>query len=124
MAVLSDSDQSEVVDFLTEVEAFIIRISTEAERRSVNRLLEAETLLQDVTFVSELFPSGDGESLVRAIASIYLLLENSSREHLSRWDPGRPQIEISEAQLTLLLSFQLTLLKCIRYLSSGIRDMN
>ena len=68
-----------------------------------DRLLQAETLLQDVTYVSDLLPIEDGESLVKAVADIFLWLQDTRINSRRR---GRPQIEIDEDQLSLLLSFQ------------------
>ena len=56
MTALSTTDQ-EMEDFLSQAEASINRIDIEFNNGSTSRedlLLEAETLLQDVIFVSEL----------------------------------------------------------------------
>ena len=67
-----------MVQFLDEVETSICRISTEAESGTNidDILLEAEILLQDVTFLPDLFPAEDGDHFLQSVAPIYLWIEN------------------------------------------------
>ena len=65
MAALSANESRAIVQFLDDVELCIRRLSTEAESGVScieDLLLEAETLLQDVSFLSDLFPAEDGDS--------------------------------------------------------------
>ena len=90
---------------LFQAEASINRISTESQSGSASiedLLLEAETLLQDMTFVFDLLAPNDSQILLRVVSDVYLWLDERSRQCSSR---GRPLIEISESQLALLLSF-------------------
>ena len=107
MASLASADRAEMVQLLDEIEATIIRITAEAESNDANYddlLFDAESILQDITFVCELFPFDAGENFVQAIADIYLWLERKKvAKNATR---GRPKIEIPEEQITLLLSFQ------------------
>ena len=107
MASLASADRAEMVQLLNEIEATIIRITAEAESNDANYddlLFDAESVLQDITFVCELFPSVAGENFVQAIADIYLWLER--KKFTRSATRGRPKIEIPEEQITLLLSFQ------------------
>ena len=95
MTALSTTDQ-EMEDFLSQAEASINRIDIEFNNGSTSRedlLLEAETLLQDVIFVSELLSPSDGQILLTAVSDVYLWLDDSSREHSSS-ARGRPLIDI------------------------------
>ena len=106
MAALSANKSRAMVQFLDDVELSIRRLSTEAESGVScikDLLLEAETLLQDVSFLSDLFPAEDGDRFLRAVADIYLWLE--SKKMVNRQIRGRPLIHIPEEQLALLLSF-------------------
>ena len=106
MAALSANESRAMVQFLDDVELSIRRLSTEAESGVScieDLLLEAETLLQDVSFLSDLFPAEDGDRFLRAVADIYLWLE--SKKMVNRQIRGRPLIDIPEEQLALLLSF-------------------
>ena len=75
MSSLSSSERRDVVQFLNDAEASISGISMRAEAGDADvddLLLEAEALLRDVTLMSELFPEEEGESLLRAVADVYL----------------------------------------------------
>ena len=74
--------------FLDEVEIAISTIAAECDIGATDELFQAEALLGEVTFVSDLLPIEDGERLVRAIADIYRWLEDNERQHHSR--RGRP----------------------------------
>ena len=92
MAQNGDDRYRELLEFLSQVEGCINRISVESERQLVDTedlLLEAEALLQDVSIVSDILCLEDGEPLVKAIADIYLWLEVKHRDESSR-RPGRP----------------------------------
>ena len=121
MTALSTTDQ-EMEDFLSQAEASINRIDIEFNNGSTSRedlLLEAETLLQDVTFVSELLSPSDGQILLTAVSDVYLWLDDSSREHSSS-ARGRPLIDISESQLALLLSFHFSASKIASMLQISV----
>ena len=97
----------DVLLLLDEMEESIERIvSLEAERGVdyEELLLEAEILFQDVLILSDLLPIEDGETLLTVIVGIYNWLECQSRRSIVR--KGRPQIQIDENQLSLLLSFR------------------
>ena len=77
---------------LFQAEASINRISTESQSGSASiedLLLEAETLLQDMTFVFDLLAPNDSQILLRVVSDVYLWLDESSRQCSSR---GRPLI--------------------------------
>ena len=121
MTALSTTDQ-EMEDFLSQAEASINRIDIEFNNGSTSRedlLLEAETLLQDVIFVSELLSPSDGQILLTAVSDVYLWLDDSSREHSSS-ARGRPLIDISESQLALLLSFHFSASKIASMLQISV----
>lgn len=102
-------DLPEMLLFLNEVEECVLRFSREAAtlHDGEGLLLEAETLLYDVIFVSDLMPPEEGDVLVKSIAAIYTWLEDEVRQQHRR-RRGRPQIEINEEQLSCLLSFKLS----------------
>lgn len=115
-------ERREIVQILDEFEAAIGRISTRVESGDdLNDLvLESETLLQDVTFLSDLFPRQDGEVFLRAVADMYLWLENKKIIDQGR---GRPRIEIPCEQLELLLSFQFTPVRIADMLQVSVKTV-
>ena len=97
----------DVLLLLDEMEESIRRIVSLETERGVDYgefLLEAEILLQDVLIVSDLLPIEDGETLLMVVVEIYNWIECQSRRTIVR--RGRPQIQIDENQLSLLLSFR------------------
>ena len=106
MATLSTNDNRAILQFLDDVAISINRLSAEANTGATHiddLLLEAEVLLQDVSFLSDLFPVEDGECLLKAVADVYLWLEDMKVVGIRM--RGRPLIPIPEEQLELLLSF-------------------
>ena len=106
MATLSTNDNSAILQFLDDVAISINRLSAEVNTGATHiddLLLEAEVLLQDVSFLSDLFPVEDGECLLKAVADVYLWLEDMKVVGIRM--RGRPLIPIPEEQLELLLSF-------------------
>lgn len=96
----------DVLLLLDEMEESIRRIVSSETERGVDYgefLLEVEILLQDVLIVSDLLPMEDGETLLMVVVEIYNWIECQSRRTIVR--RGRPQIQIDENQLSLLLSF-------------------
>ena len=90
---------------MSEAENVVIRIDNEAKSGTSSTedlLMVAEMLLKDMIFVSDLLPPNDSEHLIKAISDVYLWLDDSRQGRLR----GRPRIDISEAQLAMLLSFQ------------------
>ena len=72
-----------MVSSLDEVEASITSISIHAENNtdsSGDCLLETESILQDVTFVSELFPGIHGNHFFLSIVDLYSWLERKKAE--------------------------------------------
>ena len=99
----------EILYLLTEAEVTLQRIAAETEDTD-GSLFEAERLLRDIAFVSDLLPQAESEILLNAITSIYLSLEDQkASEQRPRSMRGRPCIIISEEQLSLLLSFDFKL---------------
>lgn len=100
----------ELLFFLTEAEVTLQRIAAGTEDTD-GSLFEAERLLRDIAFVSDLLPQAESEILLNAIGSIYLSLEDQkASEDRPRSVRGRPCIIISEEQLSLLLSFNFKLI--------------
>ena len=99
----------EILYLLTEAEVTLQRIAAETEDAD-GSLFEAERLLRDIAFVSDLLPQAEIEILLNAIGSIYLSLEDQkASEQRPRSMQGCPCIINSEEQLSLLLSFDLKL---------------
>ena len=95
----------EILYLLTEAEVTLQRIAAETEDTD-GSLFEAERLLRDIAFVSDLLPQAESEILLNAIASIYLSLEDQkASEQRPRSMRGCPCIINSEEQLSLLLLF-------------------
>lgn len=100
----------ELLLLLTEAEVTLQRIAAETEDTD-GSLFEAERLLRDIAFVSDLLPQAESEIFLNAIGSIYLSLEEQkASEDRPRSVRGRPCIIISEEQLSLLLSFDFKLI--------------
>ena len=100
MSSLSNDERWAMVQFLDEIKASIHRIEREAAYAEVDDLLlDAERLLQDVTFLSDQFPAENGDSFLQAIADVYLWLENRRIASMSM--RGRLRIEIPQEQLAL-----------------------
>ena len=64
---------------------------------------QTESLLHDITYLLEVFPTEEGYVLLTAVAGVYSWLE--SKKLLGMKSRGRPAIHISEDQLSLLLLF-------------------
>lgn len=102
-------DNGEMLDFLTVIEGEILRVQAADEQGTLSidvLLAECEDIMENVVFVSDLFPPELQDTVVKAIADVHLSLENK-KSALSR-TRERPSIDISESQLELLLSFHFT----------------
>ena len=97
---------------LDEAEATIIRIvhtSADVLSDTDGLILETERLLRDIGFMVDILPLVEGEILLQSIADIYTSLENKKiSEDRRNSIRGRPCINVSEEQLSLLLSFHFT----------------
>ena len=104
MVSLSPSDTNVIVDFLDAASVFVSSISEVIGQSAIDDLLlQTESLLHDITYLLEVFPTEEGDVLLTAVAGVYSWLE--SKKLLGMKSRGRPVIHISEDQLSLLLSF-------------------
>ena len=106
------AQQSDLNDFLDEIEGILNVIATgsEVEGEGVleSLLLHAELILRDILLVEELLPGGEG--LCSAVCEIVRCLQSEMDQERLKHVKGRPQIYIPEDQLVLLLDhhFKLT----------------
>ena len=110
MAVLTSS---ELGDFVEEVEAAISRIQTASaqpvDEVGVNGLLwQSELVLRDVILVEDLLPPPDGHLLFSVVSAVVEAVQDLRDECHRTHMRGRPQISISEEQLSLLIELQFT----------------
>ena len=101
-----------VHDFLFEIEDAILHIRDGiTETRTSPRLIEAilyraELLLRDVILVGSLMPTRDEDELVTAVASVVCEVREVQDRARRSGLRGRPQVSISQEQLTTLLEMQ------------------
>ena len=69
-------------------------------------MLHSELLLRDIMMVEGLLPAQDGQLMVNVIASMVRAIQECKEEFRCSHMMGRPQIAISEEQLTFLLELQ------------------
>ena len=108
------SDEVSVGDvdlLLDEMESKLIAVEREIQRDCSNideLLLCTESILDDILFVCDILPSTeDADLLLKQVSDIHMYLENRNRvEGEFKARRGRPCINVSEEQLTSLLSFQ------------------
>ena len=107
---LTEEERYEISRFLTAAEVTIENIALESTRADgdIDGLsLEAERLLRDMVFIASLLPSRVGEALIDAIVQVYICIDNQMEmEKRPNGSVGRPCLQVSEEQLSLLLSFR------------------
>ena len=99
-------------DFLRLAEEFIVAIQQACDDDCADIdgiLLHTELLLRDVALVEEFVAPEIGELLFEEIAAVARAVKQLADENLRRHRRGRPQINISEHQLSLLVEHQFTI---------------
>ncbi len=93
----------ELHGFLVDVEEAIRRIHESTDEDVEGILLQAELLLRDVVRVEDLLPPEEGEIVVDSVTEVVRAIQHLSDESRRQHTRGRPQMQICEEQLVVLL---------------------